>query len=445
MPSDPLDHLPFGWGKKAIRFIFRIHNGATPQSGESDYWNGDINWLTPEDLGENDQKSISESKRKITEAGYSSCAVSLAPAGSIAVSTRAPIGHIAKTTLPSCVNQGCRLLEPREGDSDFWYYACVAARETLISLGQGTTFMELPRQRLAAVKLPVPPTETQREIAAFLDLKTGQIDELITRKRALLGKISEKRRALISYAMTSGLDSQAEHRTTQTDWLNSIPRHWEVKKLKYVSHSMQTGPFGSQLHSGEYIDDGIPVINPADIQDGELIANPKNTVDESVAERLSRHRLIEGDIIIGRRGEMGRAGLVHAENIGWLCGTGSLRARLNKEIVMPEFVLYQFSLAGVVDFLSLQSVGSTMDNLNTTILGNIPIAVPPLSEQQEVLNYLGSACMKLDTQRSEVSQVIITLTEYRSSLISHAVTGQIDVSSAPIPDGPHPSDRVLEA
>lgn len=162
-----LHDLPACWHKRPIRFIFRIHNGATPVSGESDFWNGDINWITPDDLGDNQTKEISGSKRKITEAGYSSCAVSIAPAGSIAVSTRAPIGHVAKLLLPSCVNQGCRLLELQEGSSDYWYYALVAVKGELISLGQGTTFMELPKQRLAAVKLPVPTLDVQKKIARF--------------------------------------------------------------------------------------------------------------------------------------------------------------------------------------------------------------------------------------------------------------------------------------
>ncbi len=314
-----------------------------------------------------------------------------------------------------------------------------------IVAANGVTRFGLPQYAIANAYVTIPPRDEQERIAGLLDSKTEQIDALIVKKRALLDKLAEKRKALISRAMTTGLNPVVERRTTETIWLNSIPRHWEVRRLKYVSHSMQTGPFGSQLHSAEYVEDGIPVINPADILDGKLIANPKNTVDESVAERLSRHKLIEGDIVIGRRGEMGRAGIVREDNVGWLCGTGSLRARLNRELVMPEFVLYQFSLAGVSDFLSLQSVGSTMDNLNTTILGNISIAVPPLPEQQEILDYLDSACKKLDTQRTKVRQVIDALTEYRSSLISHAVTGQIDVSGVSIPHEPTPSNRVLEA
>tara|TARA_R110001599_G_scaffold342971_3_gene565224 strand:- start:538 stop:1872 length:1335 start_codon:yes stop_codon:yes gene_type:complete len=433
MKINQLPDIPREWGIKQIRHIFDIYNGSTPKSGNPEFWNGNINWITPDDLGSNTDKSITSSRRKITKLGYKSCGVSLAPSGSIALSTRAPIGHLAITKMPACVNQGCRILVPKEGVPEYWYYSLISAKSLIVSLGQGTTFMELPRQSLASVALPVPSIDSQKAIAHFLDHKTAQIDALIAKKQSLLDKLAEQRTALISQAVTKGLDPSVPMKDSGVDWLGKIPKYWHVSKLGYVAKSLQTGPFGSQLHADEYVEDGTPLINPSDISKGKITGNPTITVEDAVVARLSRHKLELGDIVIARRGEMGRAGLVGKGNVGWLCGTGSLRARLKKEVINPEFLLYQFSMRGVSEYLSLQSVGSTMDNLNTSILGRLWVVVPPLQEQNDIISEIQKVSSRIEKMRSSVTSAISKLQEYRSALITNAVTGKIDVRDFCIP------------
>lgn len=428
-----LPDIPIEWEIKQVRHIFEIHNGSTPKSGNPEFWNGDIDWITPDDLGSNAGKLITSSRRKITQLGYKSCGVSLAPSGSIALSTRAPIGHIAITKMAACVNQGCRILVPKEGLTKYWYYSLISARALLISLGQGTTFMELPRQNLASVALPVPPLDSQKAIVRFLDYKTAQIDALIAKKQSLLEKLAEQRTALISQAVTKGLAPSVPMKDSGVDWLGEIPEHWQVSKLGYVARSLQTGPFGSQLHADEYVEDGTPLINPSDISNGKLTGNPTITVEEAVVARLSRHKLELGDIVIARRGEMGRAGLVGKDNVGWLCGTGSLRARLKKDVINPKYLLYQFSMRGVSEYLSLQSVGSTMDNLNTSILGRLWVVVPPLHEQNDIISEVQKVSSRIEKMKNSVNSAILKLHEYRSALITNAVTGKVDVQDFCIP------------
>lgn len=297
----------------------------------------------------------------------------------------------------------------------------------------GVTRFGLPQHAIANAFTPLPPLEEQQTIARFLDFKTAQIDALIAKQKTLLDKLAEKRTALISHAVTKGLDSSVAMKDSGVAWLGRIPAHWIVSKLTYLSDSLQTGPFGSQLHAEEYIEGGVPLINPTDISNGKILENAKITVGDNVVERLSRHKLELGDIVIARRGEMGRAGLVRAHNVGWLCGTGSLRARLNKKALNPEFLLYQFSMRGVAEYLSLQSVGSTMDNLNTSILGRLPVIAPPLNEQSDLVVHLRKLSESIDSQVEKVGQVIFSLQEYRSALITNAVTGKIDVRDFQIP------------
>lgn len=301
------------------------------------------------------------------------------------------------------------------------------SRQSLVSLSNQVTMTTLDQQKFKHLGVAIPPITEQQAIARFLDYKTAQIDALIAKKQTLLTKLAEKRTALISHAVTKGLDPSVPMKDSGVEWLGKIPAHWDVSKLSYATESMQTGPFGSQLHAEEYIEGGVPLINPVDISNGQIFDNPKITVGYDLAERLARHKLELGDIVIARRGEMGRAGLVRENNIGWLCGTGSLRARLKQAAMRPEFLLYQFSMKGVAEYLSLQSVGSTMDNLNTSILGRLPVILPPVHEQVEVVSYLHKICDALDRHVAKVNQAIASLYEYRAALITNAVTGKIDV------------------
>lgn len=127
-----------------IGAAFDVRNGATPASGETTYWDGDIPWVGPADLGRLNSRFIEKGARSITEEGYQSCGTQMVPAGSIILSIRAPIGHMALATQPMCFNQGCRGLVPRAiVHSNFAYWALSASKQRLEAAGQGTTFIEL--------------------------------------------------------------------------------------------------------------------------------------------------------------------------------------------------------------------------------------------------------------------------------------------------------------
>ncbi|NLM30991.1 MAG: restriction endonuclease subunit S [Methanomicrobiales archaeon] len=283
----------------------------------------------------------------------------------------------------------------------------------------------------------VPPLPEQHAIAAFLDRETARLDALIGKKQRFIELLEEKRQALITRAVTKGLDPDVEMKDSGVEWLGEVPAGWAISRLGLISESLQTGPFGSQLHASEYIEDGIPVINPSNIQDGTIVPDPKCTVGDNTLKRLIRHRLTTGDIIFARRGDMGRCACIARETEGWLCGTGSIRIRLN-ESAHPEFVMTFLSTQGVKDYLLTESVGSTMDNLNTSILSRIPVVLPPLAEQKAIMKRIIFGVGQIDEILSSVSETVSKLHEYRTSLISAAVTGKIDVRGE-VPAAPCPS------
>lgn len=180
---------------------------------------------------------------------------------------------------------------------------------------------------------------------------------------------------------------------------------WEVTTLGKIcldqSGAIQTGPFGSQLHASDYVDVGVPVVMPVNIgTDGRLHEEGIERIAKEDAERLSQHILRAGDIVFSRRGDVTRCAYVDPEQVGWFCGTGCLKIRLGTEKkATSRFIAYSLKLPESKEWLVRHAVGATMPNLNTTILGNIPCVLPPISVQKSIAHILGTLDDKIELNR----------------------------------------------
>ncbi|HSK70094.1 MAG TPA: restriction endonuclease subunit S, partial [Pyrinomonadaceae bacterium] len=277
-----------------------------------------------------------------------------------------------------CSNFMARLkVNSDKAKSKFLFYffkKLYAVRINTKSIKQTTGIQNLDSYNYFNEIICLPTLPEQTAIADYLDEKTAEIDKLIANKKRLIELLKEERTAIINKAVTRGINADAKLKPSGIDWLGDIPEHWEVKKLKWLTNLIQTGPFGSQLHAQDYVTGGIPVINPAHISESKIFPDENCAVALETWKRLERHAFELNDIVIARRGEMGRCALINENEVGWLCGTGSLLIRLNLAIADARFLTILLSNDGVKSYLSLVSVGSTMDNLNTTILGELPLS-----------------------------------------------------------------------
>ncbi|GLY80580.1 restriction endonuclease subunit S [Actinoallomurus iriomotensis] len=198
---------------------------------------------------------------------------------------------------------------------------------------------------------------------------------------------------------------------------NTIP-------LKSFTIEAQTGPFGSQLHAHEYIEKGIPVINPSNIKDGRLIPDEKATVSMETSRRLDVHRLQRGDIVFARRGDLGRGAVAKKEAEGWLCGTGCIRVRPNQDLLDPHFISYALQSIEVRSYFEKWAVGSTMGNLNTTIVLGLPIPNHPPEEQRRIANFLDAQITHIDKLDAVLREQVSLLEMRRQAQITEAVSGQ---------------------
>lgn len=192
-----IGEIPEGWEVLALKRIFKIIAGATPKSENEAYWDGDIAWITPADY-KTEQKYVSFGRRNLSEQGYHACSTVLLPKGSIVFSKRAPIGLVAITERELCTNQGCLGCVPiRDVSNVFMYYLLSVYTEQFELYGSGTTFKEISANNFANFKLMLPPLSEQQAIASYLDVKTSQIDSLISLKQQKIDELKDYKKSII--------------------------------------------------------------------------------------------------------------------------------------------------------------------------------------------------------------------------------------------------------
>jgi type I restriction enzyme S subunit len=183
---------------------------------------------------------------------------------------------------------------------------------------------------------------------------------------------------------------------------------WETRTLGEICDEVggiiRTGPFGSQLHQSDYQDEGLPVVMPKDIVDGRVSVEGIARIGDEDVERLSQHRLKKGDIVYGRRGDIGRRAVITQREAGWLCGTGCLRISLGDSVLDPTFLYYYLGEAKVIGWIYNQAIGATMPNLNTSIIRSIPITYPSLPVQHKIAAILSAYddLIENNTRRIEI-------------------------------------------
>lgn len=174
---------------------------------------------------------------------------------------------------------------------------------------------------------------------------------------------------------------------------------WTTARLADVVAGIQTGPFGSQLHASDYVPSGVPVVMPTNIRDRRIYTEGISYIRDEDANRLSRHKLRQNDLVFSRRGEVDKCALVTRDTVDWLCGTGCLLVRPDEAKCDPAFLSFHISAPETRDWLKKHAVGLVMPNLNTEILSNIPLNLPPLGEQRRIAHLLGSLDDKIALNR----------------------------------------------
>ncbi len=411
--------------QKQLRHVFSVTSGATPESGNPEYWDGDICWATPEDISSLDGYHLWDTRRKITRSGYESCGTTTAPRGSIILSKRAPIGQVAVLAEEACSNQGCFLLTPRhDTDTRYYYYWLAVQTGYLQVLGRGSTFMELSTDELKSLVVPHPSLKQQRAIADFLDCETTRLDALRAAKERVLLLLSEKRRALITRAVTRGIDRRAALRDTGIPWLGKVPAHWEVKRLKRISPFITVGVV---VNPSTYVtEDGVPFLYGSDItEEGINIDSARRLLPEVSRGELAKTCLKGGDIVTVRVGAPGITAVVPPELDGANCA--SIMLVRGAPSFDSNWLAYAMNSSVGKHQVALVQYGAAQEQFNISHAVDFDFAVPPLIEQQSIVSYVNDAARALDALREATTRTINLIKERRAALIAAAVTGQLAI------------------
>ena len=181
-----------------------------------------------------------------------------------------------------------------------------------------------------------------------------------------------------------------------------MKEEWKKVKLGEISADIQTGPFGSQLHMSDYSEKGIPVVMPKDMINGKITEENIARVTDNHVKRLNRYIISSGNILYARRGDVGKCVYVSEKESGWLCGTGCLRININTAIANPKFVFFQLQKTETIGWVEKNAVGATMLNLNTSILANVPLHLPPLPTQQKIASVLSAYDDLIENNRRQI-------------------------------------------
>ncbi len=320
------------------------------------------------------------------------------------------------------VNQRVCKLEPDETkiDKRFLAYVLPGYLRLINEETHSITVKHLSSKTIGEIPLPLPPLDEQRRIVAKLDSllarskrareELERIPRLVERtKQAILEVISTTDIASSSFV---NLDGSATPKTS---------------KLRDAIASLRTGPFGSSLHKSDYIEDGIPVVNPMHINNSRITASLKMTVSEQKARELSEFRLRPGDVVIARRGVMGRCAVVGENEAGWLCGTGSMAIRPSTALT-PAYLQLFLSSPPVVQALEAAAVGSTMTNLNQAILLDLDIRIPSIDEQNAMIRRIEASFTHIDKLASEATRATALLDRLDQATLAKAFRGELLVN-----------------
>jgi type I restriction enzyme S subunit len=305
-------------------------------------------------------------------------------------------------------------LDEKRLDKKFLYYLFNLrdVRNQIRATATGAKIRHTAPERIRSVSFKYLPIEEQRRSAAIL----SAYDDLIENNTRRVKLLDEHRTLLFQHFIkTSG---------------NGVATKQLGEIVDEVGSTVRTGPFGSQLHESDYTEEGVPVVMPKNIIDGRISTANIARVPHEITSKLSAHALNLGDIVYGRRGDIGRRALITKRQQGWLCGTGCLRISLSGEQLHSRF-LYEFlGQPEIVSLIASRAVGATMPNLNTSILRGIPITMPPYRVQKE----FAETVLPCDELIENLVEKNYLLRMQRDILLPKLISGEIDVSHFPDPE-----------
>jgi type I restriction enzyme S subunit len=427
-----LGEVPEHWEVWKLSHTFgQIGSGTTPKSENVSYYEGgETPWLNTGDL--NDGELFDCEKRVTDVALRDNTSLKLYPSGSLVIAMYgATIGKLAMLRFATTVNQACCVFSsPIQLNPGFMFHWLYGFRQQIVNLATGGGQPNISQEILRSLRVPSPDIQEQFAIAAFLDRETDKIDALVEEQRRLIELLKEKRQAVISHAVTKGLNPDAPMKDSGIEWLGEVPSHWDVKRIKYVIRKLEQG-WSPQCENFPAEDGEWAVLKVGCVNGGNF--NP----DENKALPLELTPIPElgicvGDVLISRantRELAGSTAMAKSDYPRLLLCDKLYRLRLRIEACLPEYLTMFLSTPSARGEIELSATGasSSMVNIGQSTITEMLMPLPPIGEQERIATFVNDETGKADQLIAEATHAIDLLQERRTALISAAVTGKIDV------------------
>jgi type I restriction enzyme S subunit len=351
-----------------------------------------------------------------------------------------PIGRVGffdlKNIKAVCSNFMVRIRIKNIYDSRFFFYlfrAMYKNKINLKSIKQTTGIQNLDTYSYFCEIVATPTKNSeQTAIASFLDQKTAKIDSLIEKKKRLIELYKEERASVINYAVTRGLAPNVKLKDSGVEWLDKIPEHWEVSKLKYLlipkKGALKPGPFGSDLKNSDVSSKGIyKVYTQQNVIENNFEIGEDFITDKKFAE-LEAFEIFPGDILMTSRGTIGCAALFSSGLFKGILHPCLIRLQFDETKVLRKWMLIYFNDSSFfIENVKLNSNSTVIDVIYGYTLKEIIIPIPPIYEQLQIIKHIETETKRIDAKIAKTEKQIELLKEYRASLISEVVTGKIKV------------------
>ena len=399
-----LGEIPSHWEViKTSRVFTKIGSGTTPESGREDYYSEDgFHFLQTGDLND---AIINDTAKKITEKALRDKNLKIYPQGSLVVAMYgATIGKLGLLDIDTTVNQACCVLaETNKMFMKFAFYVFFSAKRDLIFQCKGGGQPNISQDTIRNEKIPVPPLSEQSSIAAYLDGQTARIDTAIAQQQKMIDLLNERKQIIINRAVTKGLNPNAKMKDSGVEWIGEVPEGWEERRMRYLC----------KITTGDK-----DTINRVD--DGKYpfyVRSPK-------VERINSYTF-DGEAVLMAGDGVGAGKVFHYVNGRFGCHQ---RVYIFHHIskVLGKYLYYymQTKFKYVIEQLSAKS---TVDSVRLNMIQDFIVLIPPIEEQQRIVDFISAEVSKIDTAINRLNQMISLLQERKQIIINEVVTGKVKV------------------
>lgn len=427
------DKIPKHWDVAKVCLVARLQSGHTPSRLHPEYWvpsECTIPWVSLGDvwqLREGVREYLAETKEKISPRGMANSAARLLPAGTVVLSRTASVGFSGIMPEPMATTQdfanwicGPRLLP------EFLLYAFRGMKDEFQRMMMGSTHQTIYMPDIRRLSIPVPPRDEQSRIVRVLRRRLPRLDALIAKKERLIELLQENRQALITQAVTKGLDPNVPMKESGVEWIGAIPAHWSVGPLRHrwrIVDCKHTTP--------TYVDEGYPLVSTTEVKPCrlDLSAVKRRVVRADFVEMTAGGRTPRrGDIIYSRNASLGSAAYVDSDE-PFCMGQDVvlITSRRQSQLFLAHVLNSPVGMTQV----ALACIGSTFKRINVSKIGEIDVPIPSYEEQLEIGTKVDEIDRIARERCARVQSSVDLLREYRQALVTAAVTGKLDLSKEP--------------